>query len=82
MGATHAIECVYQTVLNEECPGHDIENGAALTENKQGGAHGGKRSIKHGQHSCLRKVCEEEHAREDTQPKSNCGQQLGCQWLP
>ena len=80
--STYAIESVDEAVLDEQGTRHDVEDGAALTEDEQGCAHSCQRAIEEGQDGGLGQVCKEEHAGKHAEAETNRRQQLGCERLP
>jgi hypothetical protein len=82
LGDKSAVKGVDQTVLNQECLGQGVEDGATLVQAKQSSIDGGQGAVEDGENGGLRKVTEEEDTGECGDAEGDGRKKLGCERLP
>jgi hypothetical protein len=82
LGDQSTVEGVDQAVLDQECLGQGVEDGAALVETQESGIDSGQGTVEDGEDGGLGEVAEEEDTGECGDTKSDGGDQLGCEGLP
>ena len=76
------VKGIDQAVLDQECLGEGIEDGATLVQAEQSGIDGGQGTVEDGEDGGLREVSEEEDTGECGDAESDGGEEFGRERLP
>jgi hypothetical protein len=82
LGDKSAVKGVDQAVLDQECLGKGVEDGATLVETQESGIDSGQGTVEDSKDGGLWEVAEEEDTGECGDAESDGGDQLGCEGLP